>query len=194
MEEDIARERLHALQKLDRDLQTSRDEKLAEIEGQIEKLRKSGANPQELAELLEQYRRLAQKVDQELAAEREKQAAALEAKLKKKREKMLKEFEKLWKELERLESGLLNENAALRNEIAQIKQLVKPVDNEVARLQALLSEKQLEEARLETEEAASKEAAANYQRKIELIGEEEDAKVNRIMDDIKQSGDKALRD
>jgi len=107
---------------------------------------------------------------------------------------MLKEFEKLWKELERLESGLLNENAALRNEIAQIKQLVKPVDNEVARLQALLSEKQLEEARLETEEAASKEAAANYQRKIELIGEEEDAKVNRIMDDIKQSGDKALRD
>jgi len=53
MEEDIARERLHALQKLDRDLQSSRDEKLAEIEGQIEKLRKSGANPQELAELLE---------------------------------------------------------------------------------------------------------------------------------------------
>lgn len=80
----------------------------------------------------------------------------------------------------------------MQKDIDQIKQLLKPVMNEDKRLEALMSDESVaadlagkQIVRPTTPEEDSlreKQEAAAHAKKLELIGEEEDAKVKKVQE------------
>lgn len=141
----------------------------------------------------------------ELAAERDRQAGDLEERLRKRRELKRAEAARRRQEKEEVENKEVNEqHRELQRDIEQIKQLIKPVMNEDARIEALLADEAVKAdimgraiMRPETPEAdADREAqaAAAHKKKLELISEEEDQKVQKLVDQVKSTVSKTLSD
>lgn len=124
-------------------------------------------------------------VEGELALEKDRQASDLEEKLRKRREQRRAEIERKRVQREESESKEINDQSSkLKKDIDQIKQLIKPVENEDARLEALLADEKVRKDLFGREimKPPTAEPEERGQSKVlELIAEEEDAKVNHLM-------------
>jgi len=167
------------------------------MERKLERL-KAGKGSEELGEVLHQYGQLVKQVEGELAQEKDRQAAELEEKLRKRRDQRRAEIERQRAQREQTESKQINDQSAkLKRDIDQIKQLIKPVENEDARMEALLADNKARKdlfGREIVRPASEEELPSGQSKALELIAEEEDAKVKRLVDEIAAVNEKTLRD
>lgn len=133
------------MDKIREDLNQKKNERIGAMEAKIKQLRDSGKatdkNQQELGDLLVEYGKLVKQVEKEMLAEQQEQANKLEVELAARRKKRQLEAEKKRKEKEAEENAKVQEQEAmLKAQMDGIKQLIKPVQNENKRLDALLQD------------------------------------------------------
>ncbi len=217
IENEIRKMRAQELANIESELLKHKNEKVSEMEDRLKRLRDSGGKMSgkdqlELGDLLNEYGKLVKDVDAELIKEREKQAAELETKLAAHRKKRQLEAEKRRREREEQENERISQQQSqMQTKIESIKTLIKPVQNQDTRLDALLNSPEAAEALIGKEIKKPKgefespaesgkglgdtdQSILANKKKLELINDEEDAKINEMVDQAKKASEKANKD
>ncbi|CDW71824.1 gcc2 and gcc3 domain-containing protein [Stylonychia lemnae] len=203
MEKDIEKEKNQEAKEIEKQLQANKSERLAEMERKLEEMKRNKESKDwdiEFGDLLNDYGKLVKNVEMEMEFEKAKQMKDLEERIRRRKEMKQRDVQEQRKEREQKFNEQLNDKSKnLGNQIEQIKQLLKPVVNEDLRIQALLDSEDivrpLERSTDVTQDYRSNQSqAAPFQKQIELVAEEEDQKINNLLEDMKKQADRQNKD
>jgi hypothetical protein len=133
------------MKEVDKVLEHKKNERVHQIEEEIRRLRDSGKstdkNQQELGDLLSKYGQIVKEAEAEMLKERQKAAEQQDLILAEKRKERQALAEKRRREKEEAETKRFrDEQAKTKQDMEGIKQMIKPVQNEDQRMEALLSD------------------------------------------------------
>eukprot|EP00347_Sterkiella_histriomuscorum_P024400 403331247 len=213
LEKEIDKEKQLGLKDIEQQLKSSRNERLADMEKKLEQMRKlrEGSSKNggvEFGDMLNEYGKLVKKVEEELENSKQKQMNELDDKLKRRKQDRLKAIQASKKEREeKFHQDQSSKNKTLTDNIDQIKSLLKPVINEDQRIQALLDsspdilkpvvrpgEDGDNDMQILNQNRQKQQILAPYHKQMELVAEEEDQKIQRLMDDMQKQADKLAQE